>query len=181
MRYAATHDVLTNVMNRAGIENMLRREMSRARREKVPISVVLVDVDHFKAINDELGHDAGDAVLRELPRRVLNQLRAYDGVGRYGGEEFLLVLPGCQLLDCVARAEKIRAAVAEQPSTVPDGLRPVTISMGAAVALPGVENAQDELLKQADVALYEAKHNGRNQVRAYGAAESVVLQSRESE
>jgi len=91
-------------MNRAGIEDMLRREMSRARREKIPISVVLVDVDHFKAVNDELGHDAGDAVLRELPRRVLNQLRAYDGVGRYGGEEFLLVLPGCQLLDCVARA-----------------------------------------------------------------------------
>ena len=105
MRYAATHDVLTNVMNRAGIEDMLRREMSRARREKIPISVVLVDVDHFKAVNDELGHDAGDAVLRELPRRVLNQLRAYDGVGRYGGEEFLLVLPGCKLLDCVARAE----------------------------------------------------------------------------
>jgi diguanylate cyclase (GGDEF)-like protein len=141
---------------------------------------VLVDVDHFKAVNDELGHDAGD-VLRDLPRRVLNQLRAYDGVGRYGGEEFLLVLPGCQLLDCVTRAEKIRVAVAEQPFTVPDGLRPVTISMGAAVALPGVENAQDELLKQADVALYEAKHNGRNHVRAYDAAESVVLQSRESE
>src|SRR5713101_10006552 len=108
MRHAATHDSLTGLMNRGEIVAMLQRELERARREKKPVGVILGDIDHFKSVNDTLGHLFGDEALREKGRRLRAQLRIYDGVGRYGGEEFLLVLPNCDLPNALFRANELR-------------------------------------------------------------------------
>src|SRR5208282_3041484 len=93
MRHAATHDSLTALTNRGEILAMFKRELERARRERSPVGVILADIDHFKNVNDTLGHLFGDEALREIGRRMRADLRVYDGVGRYGGEEFLLILP----------------------------------------------------------------------------------------
>ena len=97
MRHAATHDSLTGLLNRGEMPAMLARELERARREKKPLAVILSDIDHFKSVNDRLRTLFGDEALREIGRRLCAQLRVYDGVGRYGGEEFLMVLPNCDL------------------------------------------------------------------------------------
>src|SRR5208282_1496434 len=106
LHFAASHDFLTGAWNRAEILVFLQRELARARRDVVPLGIVLLDVDHFKKVNDELGHEAGDCVLREITRRLSDSLREYDGIGRYGGEEFLLVIPGCDVVTTVRRANE---------------------------------------------------------------------------
>ena len=108
MRHAATHDSLTGLMNRGEIIAMLKRELERARRERKPVGVILGDIDHFKNVNDTLGHLFGDEALREISRRLRAQLRVYDGVGRYGGEEFLMILPNCDLPNAILRADGLR-------------------------------------------------------------------------
>jgi two-component system cell cycle response regulator len=108
MRHAATHDNLTGLMNRGEIVEMLERELERSRRERHPVGVILGDIDHFKNVNDTLGHLFGDEALREIGRRLRAQLRVYDGVGRYGGEEFLMILPNCDLPNAVLRANELR-------------------------------------------------------------------------
>jgi len=118
MRRAATHDSLTGLMNRGEILAMLLRELERARREHKPVGVILGDIDHFKSVNDTLGHLFGDEALREVARRLREQLRVYDGVGRYGGEEFLLILPNCDLPNALLRANELREAVAVNLSSV---------------------------------------------------------------
>ena len=115
MRYAATHDSLTGLMNRGEILGTLQRELERARRERKPVGVVLGDVDYFKSVNDTLGHLFGDEALREIGRRLRAQLRVYDGVGRYGGEEFLMILPNCDLPNALLRANELRESVAHTP------------------------------------------------------------------
>jgi diguanylate cyclase (GGDEF)-like protein len=166
MEFEASHDGLTKILNRTGILEMLRVELIRSGRERKPISVILGDVDHFKSVNDELGHAAGDEVLKEVARRLKLSLRDYDGVGRFGGEEFLMVLPACELSAAVKRAELICAAMASEPIVLPDLNRKVTMSLGVSVVEPTSPNRQDSLIQAADVALYEAKNGGRNQVRA---------------
>jgi len=162
LHFAANHDFLTRVSNRASIVAFLQRELARSRRDRAPLGIMLVDVDHFKKVNDELGHEAGDYVLQELAKRFCDNLREYDGVGRYGGEEFLLVLPNCDLTTTMRRADEIRRLIADTPVATSSGDRGVTISIGATVA--GNSANVEALLRSVDMALYQAKHNGRNRV-----------------
>lgn len=164
MRYQATHDSLTGVANRPEVLERLASEIARSRRSGERCSVALADLDHFKEINDSQGHNTGDEVLRETARRIQTFVRAYDIVGRYGGEEFLLVLPGCGLTDAEALAERIRFQIASRPMATSVG--PVGVSMSFGVAEWNTEEAPDprDLLHAADRALYRAKAAGRNRV-----------------
>ena len=162
LRFAACHDFLTGVWNRGEIEAFLHRELCRARRAKIPVGMILADVDYFKKINDKFGHETGDGVLKEIAKRFTTSLREYDGVGRFGGEEFLLVMPGCDFSVTVRRANQVREQIAGKPVTTAHGTVDVTVSMGVTVAVATVD--VEPLLHQADIALYRAKHNGRNRV-----------------
>jgi diguanylate cyclase (GGDEF)-like protein len=167
MREAATRDSLTGLLNHAEIFGMLERELERARRERRSLSVILADIDHFKRVNDSLGHLYGDEALREVARRLQSKLRAYDGVGRYGGEEFLLVLPACDLPGAMQRANDLRLAIADAPVVSGGVEKAITISMGIAVSeCIGVKEVET-LVSRADAALYTAKNNGRNRVEYF--------------
>ncbi len=157
----AVRDELTGLYNRRFLMECLARERSRAERLGAPFSVGFIDIDHFKSINDTLGHAAGDALLRQLPKLVQAGLRAIDIPGRWGGEEFLLVLPGTSLAGAGALAERLRATV-ERARFDTLGERQVTATFGVAEYARGEEIAA--LLARADRALYAGKARGRNQV-----------------
>jgi two-component system cell cycle response regulator len=163
LREQATRDPLTCLWNRYSILNILNRELKRSQRERIPLSVIMADLDHFKHINDTWGHLAGDAVLREAARRMQVSLRAYDSVGRYGGEEFLIVLPGLTCLEAESLAERLRVAIAGEPIPVAASSVAVTISLGVMDAPPGCVMAET-LIHAADEALYRAKALGRNRL-----------------
>lgn len=127
----------------------------------------MADVDGFKQINDTLGHPAGDAVLAEVARRLRSDLRLYDVAGRYGGEEFILVLPGCDLQTAARRADEIRRIVAREPIATPAGSISATVSMGVTVTNADPDATLETLLQSADAALYRAKKAGRNRVDAF--------------
>jgi diguanylate cyclase (GGDEF)-like protein len=127
-------------------------------------------LDHFKEINDTLGHSAGDAVLIEVAQRLKADLRIYDVAGRYGGEEFLLVLPGCDLHTAARRADEIRRLVAKDSIATPSGAMPVTVSMGVAVTNSTPDLTVESVLQHSDAALYRAKRAGRNCVQAFSLA-----------
>lgn len=162
LQFVASHDFLTGAWNRSEIVAFMQRELARARRDATPVGIVLVDVDHFKKVNDDLGHETGDIVLKEVTERLTCSLREYDGVGRYGGEEFLLIIPGCDLATTMRRANQIRELVSKKPISTPQGPVNVTVSMGATTAQSSTNS--ELLLREADSALYEAKRNGRNRV-----------------
>ncbi len=180
MRHAATYDGLTGILNRSQIMDYLRRELDRSSREKRPVSVIMADIDHFKAVNDQLGHAAGDEVLKEVANRLRSQLRTYDGVGRYGGEEFLLVLPGCDLTSGLIRADQIRTFVSRTSIKASVQQRTVTVSMGVAVADGKNPIEMQPLLALADRGLYLAKSRGRNRVEQLddGADDLAVLRQK---
>lgn len=167
LRFAATHDFLTTLLNRAEILAALEREVSRGARDGKPASVILADIDHFKRVNDTMGHAAGDEVLKEVARRLKADLRPYDIVGRYGGEEFLIILPGCNLVNGVKRADEIRKLVAETPIITPEGTTSATVSMGVTATDSSRYGSPAEFLHEADVSLYAAKKNGRNRVEVF--------------
>ena len=167
LRFAATHDFLTTLLNRSEILAALEREVARGARDDKPATVILADIDHFKRINDTMGHAAGDEVLKEVARRLKQDLRPYDVVGRYGGEEFLLILPGCNLANGVKRADEIRTIVSGQPITTPSGTISVTVSMGVTASDNSRYFMPAEFLQEADASLYKAKNNGRNRVEAF--------------
>jgi two-component system cell cycle response regulator len=167
LRVAATCDFLTGLLNRGEIVASLGRELVRGMREGGPVGIILADVDHFKNVNDSLGHSAGDAVLKEVAIRLRSDLRVYDGAGRYGGEEFLLILPGCDRVTTARRAKEIAGMVSATGIMSPKGIVPVTISMGVTCAESGKNSSIEALLNEADVALYRAKENGRNRVETY--------------
>lgn len=163
LRHQACHDALTGIWNRAAILDFLKRQLARADREgNSPVSVILADVDHFKQVNDSYGHLAGDVVLRETAQRIRRGIRSYDGAGRYGGEEFAIVLPGCSFEDAVKRADQMRSALAANPIEGFAAPIAVTVSMGVATATRPAD--LDRVLAAADGALYQAKANGRNRV-----------------
>ena len=156
-------DCLTSLLNRAGIMDALNQELSRSHRSREPFAVIMADVDHFKSINDTYGHSAGDQVLCEVATRIKTSMRAYDSVGRVGGEEFLGVVPGCDQSSAFQVAEKIRHAVGSTPVKIMGEEKTVTISLGAN-ARAGETSAQ-AMLSAADAALYQAKACGRNCTR----------------
>jgi two-component system, cell cycle response regulator len=160
LRELATRDALTGLWNRAMILDLLEREMTRSRRGTQPLSIVMADIDHFKHINDTCGHLVGDAVLRQTAQRLLVGLRPYDTVGRYGGEEFLILLPGCDADAGLALAERLRRGIAGEPVAEGGVAHSVTLSMG--VATWDAQSPAGELLRRADQALYAAKSAGRN-------------------
>ena len=164
MRYAATHDSLTGLMNRGETVDFLSRELKRSGRSGKPLSVILADVDLFKSVNDTLGHAFGDEALKEVARRLRSMLRVYDGVGRYGGEEFLMILADCDLMTALIRADQLRATVCNAPITSTQASRNISISMGVAASSDHAAGDMAGLLNQADRGLYAAKKNGRNRV-----------------
>lgn len=151
-------DALTGLNNRRAFDQVLGHEFARAMRTKSPLAILMVDVDHFKAYNDDFGHLAGDAALRAVAAAIKSQARAYDYVARFGGEEFVVVLPDAGPEEMQAVAERVRLAV-EALATL---LRPVTVSVGA--ALCDATTSAAELVERADQALYQAKQDGRNRV-----------------
>ncbi len=164
LRDLALHDVLTGILNRRAVSEHLERELSRARRESGLLAVAMVDIDHFKRVNDEHGHQVGDQVLVEAARRLVESRRETDAVGRIGGEEFLVILPDAETEAALSVAERIRETMAATPVPTPAGPLPLTISIGVAATTGGLETA-DVLVSQADRALYRAKEEGRNRVR----------------
>jgi len=163
MRHFAEHDDLTGLWNHRIIVERLRIEVERSRREKIPLSVILMDLDYFKEINDTMGHPAGDLALKETGSILLRSVRSYDWVGRYGGEEFLLILPGSNFASARLRAEQLRLAV--QSARIADGGKPIQMTASFGVA-SGFPSDYEALIKAADCALYEAKSSGRNCVIA---------------
>jgi two-component system, cell cycle response regulator len=160
-----TIDGLTQVFNRRYFEDTLDRELSRSRRYQRTLSLVMIDVDHFKKINDSWGHLAGDHVLKEVARLIGSRIRREDVLARYGGEEFALVLPEIDHRGALVMAEKARKLVEKQTFTFDEVRIPVTISAGVA-SLQKKKDDGPELVRRADEKLYEAKKAGRNQVRS---------------
>jgi diguanylate cyclase (GGDEF)-like protein len=165
LREQATRDGLTGVLNHAAALDLLARELERCRQEGRPAGVVLADIDHFKRVNDTHGHQAGDAVLRGFASRISATVRPGDLVGRYGGEEFLIALPGCDPAATVAICERIRLRTSEKPFRHDAGAIPVTVSLGAAM-FTGQGDAVT-LVRDADAALYRAKAGGRGRTELF--------------
>jgi len=160
LKEQALKDSLTGLWNRRAIFAMLEREIHRAQRDRFPITLVMIDLDHFKKINDTYGHLTGDEALREAAGRLFEVMRPYDFAGRYGGEEFLVVLPSCPSHNGVQRAEDFRRAIAERPVPTATGPLVLTCSLGAAAYEDGM--LPEDLIHRADEALYRAKLMGRN-------------------
>src|SRR5262249_25362029 len=173
MREQAREDSLTQLCTRATVLELLKHELDRSQRSSkdrdAPVSVVLADLDNFKHINDTYGHLAGDAVLREAAHRMRDAIRPYDSIGRYGGEEFLLVLSNCDTIGAAAIAERLLQAGREDNIIFAEGTGSVTLSAG--VATSGVIQDPETLLGVADAALYRAKRSGRNRVEVATAAD----------
>ena len=172
LRREASRDGLTSLWNRKAIFEILDRELLRAERDQDPVGLIMIDVDHFKAINDSRGHAAGDAVLRIIASGIASVVRPYDSVGRYGGEEFLIVAPGCGLAETAELAERVRSHVAGCSIVVGGSSVTVSLSLGVATGQTAAES--EKLLHAADAAMYQAKNAGRNRVepspgRAAGA------------
>lgn len=161
-RFQAQHDPLTGLLNHGEILRILDQELQRADRQELNLAIMMGDLDHFKKVNDTYGHVAGDAVLVEVSERMKKNLRLYDSIGRYGGEEFLLVLPGCSRDEAEIIANRIMNSVRENPVLFHDQQIPVTISLGIAFNNAGVPEKIVDIIQAADTAMYQAKQNGRN-------------------
>jgi len=170
----ASTDELTGIANRRAALSRLQEALARCARVRENLVLLMLDVDHFKKLNDTYGHAAGDAVLREFVLRVKSQLREYDVLGRIGGEEFLAVLPGITLEVGISVAERVRQAVDSTPFLVPGAEIAATVSLGLSAANPDAVPTVDTLMQIADEALYQAKKNGRNQVVVGGSLAVVT-------
>lgn len=172
-RDQAMRDALTGVWTRRAILEILETELSRASGKAGATGVLLLDLDHFKSVNDTYGHLAGDQVLAESVRRLSRQLRSYDSIGRYGGEEFLVVAPGCDEEQLCALAERLRSAIESEPMRAGQHEIAVTLSIGVAIAST-VDAPAAIAIEDADVALYAAKKAGRNRfVRCAPRSQSI--------
>ncbi len=164
LRDQATRDQLTGLWNRAAILGILGSELQRSKREAASLGVVMIDLDHFKLVNDTYGHLVGDEVLRQVARAMSDVTRRYDSIGRIGGEEFLVVLPGCDESNAISHAERMRAAVARVEITGQSEVIQPKISVGVAVYHGQPLIDVFDLIQAADSALYQAKRGGRNRV-----------------
>ncbi len=169
LRDQATKDFLTRIWNRSSVLTIFERELARSKREKRPVGVILADIDHFKNINDTYGHFAGDAMLRETARRMQTSIRPYDSVGRYGGEEFLIILPGCDVGTTGMQAERLRHVLRTEGMSLGNVTETLTCSFGATAFVPNGEDDRETitaelLIRVADQALYLAKNQGRDRV-----------------
>jgi diguanylate cyclase (GGDEF)-like protein len=172
LRHQADHDRLTGLLNRGAILDGLGREHERAVRSKNAITIYMFDIDHFKKVNDTYGHPTGDQVLQQVARTLRRSIRPYDLAGRYGGEEFLVVLPNCSQEAAMVRAEEVRSAIA---SCTVDSLGfETTISVGVAGKSAAQSFTISELLQSADLALYAAKRGGRNRVEPWQAGKGGI-------
>ncbi|MBY0475991.1 MAG: diguanylate cyclase [Nitrosomonas sp.] len=159
-----THDALTGLLNRPGIFDILHKQIQRAKRGGYNIAIIMIDIDHFKAINDTYGHPAGDTVLCEIANRLTQSARSHEYIGRYGGEEFLAILSPYNLDGALKAAERFRNAVACKEIKINETFVSITISLGVAIGAEAKTLNEKSLLKKADEALYQAKHKGRNRV-----------------
>ncbi len=164
LRDLAARDPLTGLWNRTSAINLLDAEILRAARQETTVGVVMVDLDYFKKINDGHGHLTGDHVLRQAAETMQNAVRPYDAVGRYGGEEFIVVLPGCDEINAVSHAERLRQALRGLSVSSPTGPINFTASFGVTVVGPDHPATASEAIGAADVALYAAKRGGRDRV-----------------
>jgi diguanylate cyclase (GGDEF)-like protein len=162
LRRQATHDALTGILNRGAIMERITIEMERAYREELQLCIAMVDLDHFKRVNDTHGHSAGDTVLCETASRMSSVLRPYDSIGRYGGEEFIVVFPGCDAVSASAIAERIRRSI----SAVPIMARSERIFVTASIGIAEARRSQhaDAVIREADKALFRAKQAGRDRI-----------------
>jgi len=175
LKHLGLTDPLTGVSNRRYVEQRLTEEIVRTRRRAGDLSCLYIDIDHFKQINDRYGHQSGDEVLREVANRVKTELRLSDTLGRFGGEEFVVLLPETQLSDACNVAERIRASISDTPFTLGQESQQVSASIGVAaidLAVPdqSIDLFGQQMLAQADQALYRAKASGRNRVHAMSHA-----------
>nr|WP_320131020.1 GGDEF domain-containing protein [uncultured Holophaga sp.] len=163
---AARRDGLTDLLNRRALDEEGPRLLELCRRQQVPCALIMMDIDHFKRLNDELGHASGDQALRHCASLLDSELRQADLLARYGGEEFCALLPGIRSEQAREVAERIRRRIEETPLRLPTEERHLTLSLGLAVAAPADRIELTTLIIQADTALYQAKATGRNQVRS---------------
>jgi diguanylate cyclase (GGDEF)-like protein len=173
-----THDLLTGLLNRTSIVELLNREASRCERAGQKLSVLLANIDHFKAINDTYGHTVGDQVIKQLAQKMGSPLRPHDSVGRFGGEEFLLLAPNCALSQALVVADRLRTRVAKDKFTVGQSAIAVTVSVGVScVGAKGTTRDVELALKEADLAVHAAKKNGRNRVESSVASDAGAERS----
>jgi diguanylate cyclase (GGDEF)-like protein len=165
----ATTDYVTGLINRRLASALFEREVVRSRRACTPLAAILMDLDRFKAINDTYGHEAGDAVLRGVAPAIAARLRTSDIVARYGGDEFLFVLPDTDVPGAELLAEEVRRLVQRTPVKHGAAELAVTVSLGLAVLEPGQHLTVDQLVRRADEAMYRAKKLGGNRVAVWGA------------
>jgi two-component system, cell cycle response regulator len=164
LRVQATKDPVTGAWNRSAIIDLLNRELERGRRASHPVSLMMVDLDHFKRVNDVYGHLAGDSVLSEIVQRLESSVRAYDFVGRYGGDEFLIVLPDCSRSASLGLADRVRASLETRQGKILKLGLSITASVGVTTFSGRVPVDILELIHEADEALLRAKNQGRNRV-----------------
>jgi two-component system, cell cycle response regulator len=170
LRFQATHDWLTGIWNRRALFELLHAEVERAERRGTVLSLFVVDLDHFKRVNDDYGHMTGDAILQEVAQRLNAAVRAYDLVGRYGGEEFIVAAAELEP-ECPQQfAERLSQAISSAPFRTSRGQLTVTISIGIATTDSPLNYSIEKLIQNADAAMYEAKHHGRNCVAQVGVA-----------
>ncbi len=170
---ASQVDPLTGINNRMAFDNTIIREVERSHRHNLPLSLLVIDLDHFKSINDTLGHSAGDAMLRNLTSCIGDTLRSTDTLYRYGGEEFVVILAGTQDDGAALVAERLRTEIAQYPFTYNDSKLKITASIGVA-SLSKRDDAK-RLFNKADAALYQAKNAGRNQVHYYSKSRNIQI------
>ncbi len=178
-------DPLMGISNRRHLERKLNDELAKAKRYDLPLSILMIDVDHFKMVNDTYGHDAGDAILKNLGTFIANSIRKNDCVARYGGEELVIIYPDTHGKDAVLMGERLRQAIEEHVIVPPDMEKQdreihITVSIGVAEDGPEISNIKD-LIKRADKSMYRAKHEGRNRVLQYDGPTSDATLSAENQ
>lgn len=176
LRFKATHDALTGIPNRATALEAVNHERLRQVRDTNPFGVILIDIDHFKRVNDSYGHLVGDTVLKSVAEQIVGCVRPYDTVGRYGGEEFLVIVPLSGASGTMSIAERIRRRIESTPVSTDSGLLRVTISCGVAICKGEAPIEVQSLLYLADEALYRAKNGGRNRCQL-ASVDAVLPQS----